>query len=171
MTLSNDLLDRLVVTTNKNSFIEWLDRRARDNSPWVFPFGLSCCALEHTATFGAHNMITQSSFSPARVKPEDADMMIFGGSISLKLLPILQDFHKRLKEPKWVMGIGACAASGGLYADGYSVVPGLNLEFPVDVYVPGCPPDPTQLNHGFELLRDRMKNNISRWHAEQESIV
>lgn len=171
MTLSNDLLDRLVITTNSGSFLEWLDRRARDNSPWVFPFGLSCCALEHAATFNANNSISHSSFSPTRVSPEDADLMIFGGSVSHKLLPVLQDMHRRLKKPKWVMGIGACAASGGLYADGYSIVPGLNLEFPVDVYVPGCPPGPDQLMQGFEILRDRMKNNLSRWHAEQESIV
>lgn len=171
MTLSDDLLDRLAITTDSVSFMEWLDRRAREKSPWVFPFGLSCCALEHAAAFHGKALIIDDNGGPLRLRPEEADIMIFGGSVSVKLLPALKKMHERLKKPKWVMSIGACAASGGLYSNSYSIVPGMGLDFPVDVYVPGCPPDPSQLKQGFEVLRDRMKRNISRWTLEQEQSV
>ncbi len=170
MTLSNDLLDRLVITTTSHSFLDWLEIKSRETSPWVFPFGLSCCSLEQAAAFHSAQLITDNQSSPIRVKPEEADIMIFGGSVTAKVLPILTQIHGRLKEPKWVMSIGACAASGGLYADGYSVMPGLSQHFPIDVYVPGCPPSPNQVFEGLELLKMRMGKNISRWLLEQESL-
>ncbi len=170
MTLSNDLLDRLVLTTSSHSFLNWLEAKSRDTSPWVFPFGLSCCSLEHAAAFHTSVLISDNQSSPQRVRPEEADMMIFGGSVTTKLLPILSEIHARLKEPKWVMSIGACAASGGLYADSYSVLPGMSQHFPIDVYVPGCPPGPEQLAEGFNIIRQRMKRNISSWLLQQESV-
>lgn len=170
MTLSNDLLERLVITTNSNSFLDWLDRRAREHAPWVFPFGLSCCALEHAAAFPGIGLVMDDSAGPERVRPEEADMMVFGGSINSKLLPTLQALHARLKEPKWVMAVGACASSGGLYAESYGISPGLGSEIPVDVYVPGCPPTPEVLKQGFELMRERMQRNISRWSVQQQLL-
>lgn len=171
MTLSNDLLDRLVITTKRDSFLDWIERRARDNAPWVFPFGLSCCSLESAAVNPGHRVIQEQNFSPLRVRPEEADVLVFGGSVTAKLLPALLQIHARLKEPKWVMAVGNCAASGGLYADGYAVWPGLSQEIPVDVYVPGCPPSPQVLHEGFEIMHERMRRNISRWLVEQESRV
>lgn len=168
MTLSNDLLERLVITTNSHSFLDWLERRTREHSPWVFPFGLSCCALEHAAAFPGVGIIMDDSAGPERVHPEEADMMVFGGSVNSKLLPTLKALHDRLKEPKWVMAVGACASSGGLYVDSYGISPGLGIEIPVDVYVPGCPPTPEVLKQGFELMRERMLRNISRWKLEQQ---
>lgn len=171
MTSSNDPLDRLVITTSTGSFLDWLDRRVRDRAPWVFPFGLSCCSLEHAAAFSSIDLIKNSNVSPHRVHPDEADIMIFGGSVSAKLLPSLLQMHQRLKEPKWVLAVGSCAASGGLYADGYAIWPGLSQQIPVDVYVPGCPPTPEVLQDGFALMRERIKRNISRWQIEQESVV
>ena len=172
-TQNNGYLDRLVMTTRRSSFLQWLDEYARARVPWFFPFGLSCCSLEQSMAFPGYDLIADMSLSPQRIEPEEADMMIFGGSVNVKLLPSLLALHGRLKEPKWVMAVGACAASGGLYAESYGIAPGLSSEIPVDIYIPGCPPTPAALREGFELMRERMDKHISRWSLirEQEERV
>lgn len=121
---------------------------ARSNSLWPLPFATSCCGIEFMATmmptydlarFGAERM----SFSPRQ-----ADVMLVCGTISKKLGPVLQQVYTQMAEPRWVIAVGACASSGGIF-DTYSVLQGIDRIIPVDVYVPGCPPRPEQILEGF----------------------
>ena len=167
MTSSNDVLDRLSITTDSNSFLEWVDRFLQKKSPWVLPFGLSCCSLEIDASFIGKELYRNDAISPRRIDPTQADVLIFAGTVNSKLLPIIQEIHQQLKGPKWVMAVGTCAASGGLYSEGYASPQGLGAYLPVDVYVPGCPPTPQEIQHGLLLMKERIEKNVSRWSSWQ----
>jgi NADH-quinone oxidoreductase subunit B len=134
---------------------------ARANSVWPLPFATSCCGIEFMATMGS--MYDMSRFGMERLSfsPRQADLLIVAGTISKKLGPVLKQVYEQMSEPKWVLSVGACASSGGIF-DTYSVLQGIDRIIPVDVYVPGCPPRPEQIIDGVMNIHKLVKNESSR---------
>src|SRR6187549_2158151 len=120
---------------------------ARANSIWPLPFATSCCGIEYMATMGSNYDVARFGMERMSFSPRQADLLIVAGTISKKLAPILKQVYEQMAEPKWVLSVGACASSGGIF-DTYSVLQGIDRIIPVDVYVPGCPPRPEQIIDG-----------------------
>src|SRR3989441_3589598 len=133
--------------------IEDLVKWARRNSVWPATFGLACCAIEMMATGAAHYDLARFGMEVFRASPRQADLMIVAGRVSQKMAPVLRQVYDQMVEPKWVISMGGCASSGGMF-NNYAIVHGLDQIVPVDVYVPGCPPGPETLIHGIITLHD-----------------
>lgn len=121
---------------------------ARSLSLWPLPFATSCCGIEFMATMGPNYDLARFGGERMSFSPRQADVLMVCGTISKKLGPILKEVYTQMAEPKWVISVGACACSGGIF-DSYSVLQGIDRIIPVDVYVPGCPPRPEQILEGF----------------------
>ncbi len=133
--------------------LEDLVRWGRRNSVFPATFGLACCALEMMATGAAHYDLARFGMEVFRASPRQADLMIVAGRVSQKMAPVLRHIYDQMLEPKWVIAMGDCASTGGLY-NNYAVVQGVDKVVPVDVYIAGCPPRPEALLHGLGLLQD-----------------
>ncbi len=114
---------------------------ARKNSIWPLPFATSCCGIEFMATMGAHYDLARFGSERLSFSPRQADLLMVMGTIAKKMGPVLKQVYEQMAEPRWVLSVGACASSGGIF-DTYSVLQGIDRIIPVDVYVPGCPPRP-----------------------------
>ena len=125
----------------------------RANSLWPLPFATSCCGIEFMATMGSNYDLARFGSERISFSPRQADLLIVAGTISKKLAPILRQVYEQMAEPKWVISMGACASSGGIF-DTYSVLQGIDRVIPVDVYVPGCPPRPEQLIDAFMQVQE-----------------
>jgi NADH-quinone oxidoreductase subunit B len=136
--------------------LEDLVKWARRNSVFPATFGLACCAIEMMATGAAHYDLARFGMEVFRASPRQADLMIVAGRVSQKMAPVLRQVYDQMVEPKWVISMGVCASSGGMF-NNYAIVQGVDQVVPVDVYVPGCPPGPETLMHGILQLHEQIK--------------
>ena len=141
-----------VVVTSLDSLLNW----ARSNSLWPLTFGLACCAIEMMSTVAARFDIARFGSEAFRATPRQADVMIIAGRLSKKMAPVLRQIYDQMPEPKWVISMGACASTGGVY-NNYAIVQGADQVVPVDVYVPGCPPSPDALIYGVLKLQEKVR--------------
>jgi NADH-quinone oxidoreductase subunit B len=129
---------------------------------WPATFGLACCAIEMMGTGAAHNDLARFGMEVFRASPRQADLMIVAGRVSQKMAPVLRQVYDQMAEPKWVISMGACASTGGMF-NNYALVQGVDEVVPVDMYVPGCPPGPQSLMHGILSLQEKiMSGEIQR---------
>ena len=143
-----------VVLTN----LHYLLSQARANSLWPLTFGLACCAIEMMSTVASRFDLARFGSEAFRATPRQADVMIIAGRLSKKMAPVLRQIYDQMPEPKWVISMGACASSGGVY-NNYAIVQGTDQVVPVDVYVPGCPPSPDALIYGILKLQEKIKKS------------
>lgn len=134
---------------------------ARANSLWPLPFATSCCGIEFMATMGSHYDLARFGSERPSFSPRQSDMLMVMGTIAKKMAPIVKQVYIQMAEPRWVIAVGACATSGGIF-DTYSVLQGIDRIIPVDVYVPGCPPRPEQILDGVMQLQELVKNEPLR---------
>ena len=135
------------LTTRLEDLVKW----ARRNSVWPATFGLACCAIEMMASGAAHFDLSRFGMEVFRASPRQADLMIVAGRVSQKMAPVLRQIYDQMVEPKWVISMGVCASSGGMF-NNYAIVQGVDQIVPVDVYAPGCPPGPETLQHAILTL-------------------
>ena len=140
---------------------------ARANSVWPLPFATSCCGIEYMASMGSNYDLARFGMERMSFSPRQADLLIVAGTISKKLGPVLKQVYEQMSEPKWVLSVGACACSGGIF-DTYSVLQGIDRIIPVDVYVPGCPPRPEQIVDGVMRLQELVKSESVRRRSSPE---
>jgi NADH-quinone oxidoreductase subunit B len=134
---------------------------ARSHSLWPLPFATSCCGIEFMATMGSHYDIARFGSERPSFSPRQSDLLMVMGTISKKMGPVLKQVYLQMAEPRWVIAVGACASSGGIF-DTYSVLQGIDKVIPVDVYVPGCPPRPEQIIEGLMKIQELAKNESLR---------
>lgn len=140
---------------------------ARANSLWPLPFATSCCGIEFMATMASHYDVARFGSERMSFSPRQADMLLVMGTIAKKMAPILRQVYEQMSEPRWVIAVGACASSGGVF-DTYSVLQGIDKVIPVDVYVPGCPPRPEQILDGVMRLQEIVKSESVRRRSSPE---
>ena len=134
---------------------------ARKNSIWPLPFATSCCGIEFMATMGAHYDLARFGSERLSFSPRQADLLMVMGTIAKKMGPVLRQVYEQMAEPRWVLSVGACACSGGIF-DTYSVLQGIDRIIPVDVYVPGCPPRPEQIIDGIIKIQHLVETESLR---------
>ena len=159
MGLENTLFESLpdVITVKLDAVVNW----ARKSSLWPATFGLACCAIEMMNSVSARNDLSRFGAETFRASPRQADVMIVSGRVSRKMAPALRRIYDQMPEPKWVISMGACATSGGVF-DNYAIVQGVDKIVPVDVYIPGCPPRPEMLIHAIMMLQEKVMNESVR---------
>jgi NADH-quinone oxidoreductase subunit B len=152
MGLESNLPEGAVLTTTMEKMVNW----SRQYSPWPLLFGLACCAIEMMHTGVSRHDISRFGAEVFRASPRQADVMIVSGRISQKMAPVVKRIYEQMPEPKWVIAMGACASSGGMF-NNYAIVQGADKIVPVDVYVPGCPPRPEALIYAITRLQKKIE--------------
>jgi len=140
------------VTTKLDYLVNW----GRKNSLWPMPFGVACCAIEMMATLCSRYDLARFGAEVIRFSPRQSDLLIVAGRISLKMMPVLTKIYEQMPEPKWVVSMGACCSSGGVF-DTYTLVQGIDQFLPVDAYIPGCPPRPEALIDALLHIQKQVK--------------
>jgi NADH-quinone oxidoreductase subunit B len=141
-----------VLLTTLDAILSW----ARKSSLWPVLCFPACCAFEFVTAEASRFDLSRFGMEIVRASPRQADLMITAGTLTWKMAPQVKRIYEQMAEPKWVIAMGSCAISGGIFASSYSVVPGYNHLFPIDVYVPGCPPRPEALIHGIQMLQEKI---------------
>ncbi len=149
--LEEELRANILLTT-VDALLNW----ARRSSMWPVLFAPACCAFELICTAASRFDISRFGMEIMRASPRQADLMITAGTVTWKMAPQVKRIYDQMAEPKWVIAMGACAVSGGIFTGSYAVVPGYNRIIPVDVYIPGCPPRPEALLHGIRTLQRKI---------------
>lgn len=152
----------LLFPTLLSDAVKW----ARKNSLWPMPFGTSCCGIELMSTLSSTYDLARFGAEVVRFSPRQCDLLIVAGTITTKMGPVLRTIYDQMLEPKWVIAMGACSSSGGIF-DTYSVLQGIDEIMPVDVYVPGCPPIPEGLIHAIIHLQKIIDTGAPRKPAER----
>ncbi|HSK27891.1 MAG TPA: NADH-quinone oxidoreductase subunit B family protein [Jiangellales bacterium] len=157
------------------STVEGLAGYFRKSSFWPATFGLACCAIEMMASGGPRHDLGRFGMEVFRASPRQADLMIVAGRVSQKMAPVLRQIYDQMAEPKWVLSMGVCASSGGMF-NNYAIVQGVDHIVPVDIYLPGCPPRPEMLIDAILKLHDKVQNtplgvNRERDDAEREQLA
>jgi NADH-quinone oxidoreductase subunit B len=145
-------LERNIILTTVDGLLNW----ARRSSLWTVLCFPACCAFEFIATAASRFDISRFGMEILRASPRQADLMITAGTLTWKMAPQVRRIYDQMAEPKWVIAMGACGISGGIFTGSYNVVPGYNRIIPVDVYVPGCPPRPEALLYGIRMLQKKI---------------
>ncbi|MSO58751.1 MAG: NADH-quinone oxidoreductase subunit B [Ilumatobacteraceae bacterium] len=146
-------LEHNFLTARVEDLVNW----SRSRSSWGVTFGLACCAIEMMATGASHYDLARFGMEIFRASPRQADIMIVAGRVSQKMAPVLRQVYDQMMEPKWVISMGVCASSGGMF-NNYAIVQGVDQIVPVDVYAPGCPPTPETLIHAIETLHQLIED-------------
>ncbi|MDY0212333.1 MAG: NADH-quinone oxidoreductase subunit B family protein [Desulfuromonadaceae bacterium] len=149
-TVKSNVLGDNIITTSLDKLVNW----SRSRSMWPMTFGLACCAIEMMAAGAARYDLDRFGIL-FRASPRQADLIIIAGTVTYKMLPVIRTVYEQMPEPKYVIAMGACASSGGVF-DTYSVVQGIDTALPVDVYIPGCPPRPEGLIYGLIQLQEKI---------------
>ncbi|MBP8822958.1 MAG: NADH-quinone oxidoreductase subunit B [Flavobacteriales bacterium] len=145
---------------------------ARKNSLWPLPFATSCCGIEFMSLMSSHYDLARFGMERLSFSPRQSDLLMVMGTIAKKMAPVLREVYMQMAEPKWVLSMGACASSGGIF-DSYSVLQGIDRVIPVDVYVPGCPPRPEQVIDGIMKIQELAQNESlrRRYSKEYEDLL
>jgi NADH-quinone oxidoreductase subunit B len=146
-----DQLQETIMTTKVDELVGW----ARKNSLWPMPFGTACCAIELMATLASRFDLARFGAEAIRFSPRQSDLMIVSGRVSIKMMPVLKKIYDQMPEPKWVISMGACASSGGVF-NTYTLVQGVDQFIPVDVYIPGCPPRPENVIQALMKIQEKV---------------
>jgi NADH-quinone oxidoreductase subunit B len=146
-------LDHNLITGKLEDLVKW----ARQKSVFPATFGLACCAIEMMGAGGPHYDLARFGMEVFRPSPRQADLMIVAGRVSQKMAPVLRQIYDQMMEPKWVISMGVCASSGGMF-NNYAIVQGVDQIVPVDVYAPGCPPGPETLIHAINTLHEKIRS-------------
>ncbi|MBI2603202.1 MAG: NADH-quinone oxidoreductase subunit B [Deltaproteobacteria bacterium] len=146
-------LEQILFTTRLTDLLAW----ARKNSLWPYVFGTACCGIEYMSVVGPKHDAARFGAEVVRFSPRQADLLIVAGTISEKMGPVVKKVYEQMSEPKWVMAMGACAASGGFYR-AYHVLQGVDQVMPVDIYVAGCPPTPEAVLAGLLMLQQKIQS-------------
>ncbi len=153
-----------VAATSVDKLLTW----GVNNSLWIFPMATSCCGIEFMAAAASRVDLDRMGSIP-RATPRQCDVMVVAGTITVKMAPRVKKLWDQMPEPKWCVAMGSCAISGDFYRDIYSVVPGIDTFLPVDVYVPGCPPNPEALMHGMLRLQEKVRAvRAGKWREREE---
>lgn len=147
--------ERGILLTTVDKMARW----AQKSSVWPATFGLACCAIEMMSVTSSRYDLARFGSEAFRASPRQADLMIVAGRVSQKMAPVLRTIWEQMPEPKWVISMGACASSGGVF-DNYAIIQGVDHVVPVDVYVPGCPPTPEALMFGILKLREKIQMGL-----------
>jgi NADH-quinone oxidoreductase subunit B len=152
-----EYVPRGILLTVLNKIVSW----GRSSSVWPLAFGTACCSFEALAAYASRFDMARFGMEVYRASPRQADLMIVAGRVSKKIAPVVKRLYEQMPEPKWVIAMGACASTGGVF-NNYAIVQGVDKIVPVDIYVPGCPPRPEQLIDGVMRLHRKIRRESLR---------